>query len=158
VVATAIVAPTPEAICHHNCPDKLRFGKNGKPDQLTVRSAFGPAAVIDDDDPVTITLSNAGGTIFSASLQPGDLVRRGKNLVFTDRGARKGVGVRGGISSVRIAPVPKVFATRVTIEVFSDLSAADDPTMTLEITVGDDANAITDTWQATAYGWYRFHN
>jgi len=123
-----------------------------------VRSAFGPAAVVLESDDVEITLSNSGGVIFHGTLLPGDLVKRGKNLVFTDRGARKGTPVRGGISSVRIAPVPKILATRVTIEVFGDLSDADDPTMTLQIRVGDDANAIVDTWQATAYGWYRFHN
>lgn len=159
VAATSAgVAPTPEAICHHNCPDKLSFGKNGKPDQLLVRSAFGPAAVIEENDPVTITLSNANGTIYSASLLPGDLVKRGRNLVFTDRHARKGLGIRDGIASVRLSPVPKVFATRVTIQVFADLSAAVDPTMTLVIQVGDDVSAVTDTWQAKKYGWYRFHN
>lgn len=156
--ATAIVAPTPIGVCSHNCPDKLRWGKNGKLDQLVVKSAFGPATVIDENDSLSISLKNAAGTIFSATLNAGDLSQRGRNLVFSDKGAKLGRGFRGGIASVKIQDIPKGLGTRVTIEVYGDLSAANDPTMTLRIRVGDDVTSVTDTWEELAFGWYRFHD
>jgi hypothetical protein len=158
IAPTAIVAtPTPAGVCHHDCPDKLRVGKNGQLDQLIVRSAFGPDTRILEGDSLSISLKNAGGTIFSASLQSGDLSRRGRNLVFIDKRAKSGMGFRGGIANVKIQDVPKGLGTRVTIEVWGDLSAATDPTMTLQVRVGDDANAVTDTWEEAPYGWFRVH-
>ena len=154
---TAIVppGPTPVDVCHHNCPDKIRWNKV---DQLIVRTAFPIQAVVSDSDDLSLTLENANGVIYSASLQPGDLLRRGKSLVFTDRGAKKGAGVRGGIAKVKIQEVPKGLGIRVTIEAYGDLSAATDPTMTLKVRVGAHANQVTDFWQETAFGWFRFHN
>ena len=152
------MAPSPGQVCHHNCPDLLRFGKPGKPDQLIVRSAFGPGAIIDPDDPFTIVLRNANGVVYSASLLPGDFSQRGKSLVFLDKNARLGTGTRGGLASVKIAATPQGSGTRVTVQAYGDMSDATDAQMTLEITVGDDANAVTDTWEQRAYGWYRFHN
>jgi hypothetical protein len=157
VAATAIVAPTPVDVCHHDCPDQIRYGKNGKADQMTVRSAFGPGATILDSDSLSITLSNAAGTIYSASLQAGDLSERGNSIIFLDKRAKSGKGFRGGIASVKIQAVPKDLGTRVTIQVYGDLSAASDPTMTLTIRVGDDVTSVTDTWQEMAYGWLRAH-
>jgi len=155
---TGIVSATPVSVCHHNCPDKLRWGKNGKPDQLIVRTAFAADAEILDSDTMSISLRDAAGTIYSASLQAGDLVRRGKSLQFTDRNAKKGTGFRGGIASVKIQAVPKNKGIRVTVEAYGDFSAADDPTMTLRVRVGPHVNLVTDYWEETAYGWYRFHN
>lgn len=155
-VATAVA--TPVSVCHHNCPDKLRWGKNGKPDQLTIRSAFPFDAEILESDSLSISLRDAAGTIYSASLQAGDLVRRGKSLQFNDRNAKKGTGFRGGLAKVKIQDVPKGKGVRVTIEAYGDFSAADDPTMTLRLRVGPHVNQITDYWEETAFGWYRFHN
>lgn len=158
---TAIVPPTPAVtgtpvdVCHHNCPDKIRFSKF---DQLMVRSAFPIGAFISDDTDLEITLENANGIVYSASLQPGDLSRRGKSLVFIDRNAKNGTGFRDGLAKVKIQEVPNGLGVRVTIEAYGDLSTATDPTMTLSVRVGEHANSITDTWQQTNFGWFRFHN
>lgn len=158
---TAIVPPTPAAsgtpvdVCHHNCPDKIRFARF---DQLMVRSAFPIGAFIPDDADLEITLENASGIVYAASLQSGDLSRRGKSLVFIDRNAKKGTGFRDGLAKVKIQEVPNGTGVRVTIEAYGDLSAATDPTMTLSLRVGAHANSITDTWQQTNFGWFRFHN
>ena len=158
---TAIVPPTPVTtgtpvdVCHHNCPDKIRFSKF---DQLMVRSAFPIGAYIPDDTDLDITLENANGVVYSASLEPGDLSRRGKSLIFIDRNAKKGTGFRGGLAKVKIQEVPNGLGMRVTIEAYGDLRDATDPTMTLTLRVGEHANSITDTWQQTNFGWFRFHN
>ena len=158
---TAIVPPTPVTtgtpvdVCHHNCPDKIRFSKF---DQLMVRSAFPIGAYIPDDVDLDITLENANGVVYSASLEPGDLSRRGKSLIFIDRNAKKGTGFRGGLAKVKIQEVPNGLGMRVTIEAYGDLRDATDPTMTLTLRVGEHANSITDTWQQTNFGWFRFHN
>jgi len=123
-----------------------------------VRSAFGPGAVIDPNDPVSIVLSNANGIVFAADLLPGDLSLRGKTLIFSDKGAKKGNPIRGGLASVKIAATPQGTGTRITIEAYADMSAATEAQMTLEISVGDDENGVVDTWESRAYGWYRFHN
>jgi hypothetical protein len=123
-----------------------------------VRSAFPAEAVIPDDATFSISLSNANGVIYSASLQAGDFVRRGKNLMFLDRGAKKGTGFRGGLYKVKIAEVPKGAGIRVTVEAYGDLSAANDPTMTIKIRAGVNSNEVTDFWQESASGWSRFHN
>lgn len=149
--------PSPTDVCHHNCPDLLRFGKTGKPDQLIVRSAFGIGATVDPSDALTITLSNADGVVYTASLLPGDLRVRGRSLVFKDLAAKKGLGTRGGLALVKLQAVPKTGALRVTIEAYGDMSAATLAEMTLAITVGDDANAVTDVWEARAFGWQRAH-
>ena len=142
-------------VCHHNCPDKIRFSKF---DQLTVRSAFPIGAFIPDDADLEITLQNANGIVYSAALLPGDLSRRGKSLVFIDRNAKKGTGFRNGLSKVKIQEVPNGLGVRVTIEAYGDLKDATDPTMTLTLRVGEHENSITDTWQQTNFGWFRFHN
>jgi hypothetical protein len=158
---TAIVPPTPAStgtpvdVCHHNCPDKIRFSKF---DQLTVRSAFPIGAFIPDDADLEITLENANGIVYSATLLPGDLSRRGKSLIFLDRNAKKGTGFRDGLSKVKIQEVPNGLGMRVTIEAYGDLKDATDPTMTLTLRVGEHENSITDTWQQTNFGWFRFHN
>ena len=155
VPPTPVATGTPVAVCNHNCPDKIRFSKF---DQLMIRSAFPIGAWIPDDADLEIRLENAAGVIYEASLQPGDLSRRGKSLVFMDRNAKKGTGFRGGIAKVKIQEVPNGKGVRVQLECYGDLSEAVDPTMTLTLRVGEHSNEITDTWQQTNFGWFRFHN
>ncbi|MFN8600756.1 MAG: hypothetical protein U0842_09785 [Candidatus Binatia bacterium] len=122
-----------------------------------MRSAIGPGATVDPNDAFSIVLRNANGVVYSATLQPGDFVQRGKALVFIDKGARGGQGTRNGLSLVKIADTPKSTGTRITVEAFADMSAAAEADMTLEISIGNDANAITDTWERRNYGWLRPH-
>jgi hypothetical protein len=125
---------------------------------MIIRSAFPIGAFIPDNADLDILLENAAGVVYHASLFPGDLSRRGKSLVFIDRNAKKGAGFRGGLANVKIQEVPNGLGMRVTIEAYGDLSAATDPTMTLTIRVGQHLSEITDTWQQTNFGWFRFHN
>ena len=129
----------------------------GKLDHLTVRSAFPTGAIADVLDGVRITLTNANGVIYSAELLPGDLVQRGTSLVFLDRDAKKGTGIRGGIAKVKIQPVPKIGGVRILFDAFGHMGGATQDTMTLTLVVGNDANGITDTWELKSYGWSRIH-
>ena len=167
--ATSTALPTPTEVCHHDCPDKLVLAGGiglastvsvasvGKLDHLTVRSAFPVGAVADVFDGVEITLSNANGVIYSAELFPGDLIRRGSSLVFLDRYAKSGNGIRGGIAKVKIQPVPKIGGVRIVSDAFGHMGGATQDTMTLTIVVGNDANGITDSWELKSYGWTRIH-
>ncbi len=161
---TAAPTPTPRpgppqptaAICHHNCPDKIRLTSGL--DNLNVKSAFGPGTVLSPaTESFRIVLRNANGVIYQATLQPGDLVARGGKFRFVDKGARRGTGIRGGLSRVELSEAKGGVGTRVLIEAFGDLNAATLPVMTVEITVGNDTIAYTETWQQKGYGWYLPH-
>jgi len=155
---TVTPTPTPDApveVCHHPCPDKIRLTRGL--DRLEVKSAF-PTTILDpSNDPVEIIIRNAAGIVFQASLLPGDLVKRGKDFRFSDRNARRGQGIRNGLSSVRIGSVPNATGTRVNIEAFADLGAANDPEMTVEIRVGARRIGYTRIWDAKNYGWQHVH-
>lgn len=163
---TATPRPTPTAplgppqptagVCHHNCPDKIRFGSGL--DLLDVKSGFAPSTVLNPSaEGFRIVLRNANGVIWQATLQPGDLVLRGRKFRFADKGARRGQGIRGGLSRVEISSANGGAGTRVNVQAFADLSAATLATMTVEITVGNDTIAYTQPWQQKPYGWYLPH-
>jgi hypothetical protein len=152
--------PTPVNVCHHNCPDKIIFGRHGKKDSLLVRSAFALGTVLDPaHETFHIVLSNSAGVIYQGTLTPGDLVHTGKGqrFAFMDHGARIGPGIRGGLASVVILPVPLDAGIRVDVLAFGNLAAATLPDMTLTITLGNDTIARTTTWEKRVNGWITIH-
>ncbi len=159
---TPVAMPTPAApasICHHACPDQIKFGRNGKLDQLIVKTAFAAGTQLDPpNEGFKIVLSNANGVIYEAELFPGDFVRRGRKFIFTDRNARKGTGIRDGLFRVDVSQVPKVGAFRVNLQAFADLDTATLAEMTIEVTLGDDVIARTDVWTEKKFGWQNKHN
>jgi choice-of-anchor A domain-containing protein len=161
VTATPAPTPTPLApadVCHHACPDTLKFGKAPKPDALLIRSAFPPDLVLDpSNEPFTIVLRNANGVIYEGSLLPGDLVRKGRMLQFLDRAAKKTPpGTRDGLYKVQLKDANGA-GMRVTIWAYGDMSTATLADMTIEIGLGDDTIASTDTWLVKKYGWMNRH-
>ena len=103
-------------------------------------------------------MRNQGGIVYQASLLPGDLVKSTDGFNFKDRNAHLGLGIRSGLSLVRIGPVPGGTGTRVNVEAYANLSAATDSVMTVEIRVGAHRLGYTKTWQPKRYGWYLFHH
>ena len=160
-IPTPTPTPTPTpmpttGICHHNCPDIIRLRPGI--DQLQVKSGFAPGTILDPaNESFRIVLRNANGIVYQATLQPGDLVPRGKAFVFKDNGARRGLGTRGGLAKVQISPVTGGTGIRVNVQAFGDLSAATLAVMTVEIAVGTDAIAYTAPWQQRPYGWTLLH-
>jgi hypothetical protein len=158
VVPPTPTPATPPDICHHACPDTLKFGRGSKQDQLIIRSAFTVNTVLDPpNEAFEIVLSNANGVIYQASLQPGDLVRKGKKFQFIDRTARKTPGIRDGLFKVEVSPAQADVGTRVTIQAYGDFAAATLAEMTIKISLGDDAVQRTDAWLPRAYGWLNAH-
>ena len=158
-VATSSPTPSPEPtvpVCHHPCPDKIRRRPTG--DLLQVRSGFAPTSALDPStEPFEIIVRNASGILYQATLSPGDFVKSTNGFTFKDLGARRGQGIRNGLSAVRIAPVPGGTGTRVNVDAFADLAAAADPLMTVEIRVGARRIAYTETWSPRRYGWQLSH-
>jgi hypothetical protein len=164
---TAIVPPTPTPtptaqgpadVCHHDCPDTVKLGKNGKLGQLIIRSAFPANVTLDpSSEAFHVVLSNADGVVYQGSLPAGALVRKGKKFQLVDRAAKKGMGAYDGLFKVEVAAAQADAGTRVTIQAYADLSAATLADMTITITLGDDTVQRADIWLPKAYGWINRH-
>jgi len=99
------VPPGPADVCHHACPDTIKFKKIGKPDQLIIRSAFPVGVALDpENEAFHVVLSNANGVVYEGSLPAGALEQRGKKFRFVDRAARSGAGTYDGLFKVRWQP------------------------------------------------------
>jgi len=152
------VPPGPADVCHHACPDTIKFKKIGKPDQLIIRSAFPVGVALDpENEAFHVVLSNANGVVYEGSLPAGALEQRGKKFRFVDRAARSGAGTYDGLFKVEVAAAQADAGTRVTIEAYGDLDAATLAEMTITITLGDDAVYRADVWATKAYGWINRH-
>ena len=162
---TAVVPPTPTPtpqgpadVCHHACPDTIKFGKRGKPDQLLIRSAFPADVVLDPaNEAFRVVLSNANGVLYDGFLPAGAIGKKGRKFQFIDRAARKGQGAFDGLFKVEVSSAQADAGTRVTIQAYGDLAAATLPEMTITITLGDDVVQRTDVWGTKAYGWINIH-
>lgn len=148
-------------VCKHPCPAKIVFKPNA-PDKFKFQVAFDPSNPNVDPSTVKvgITLTNANGIVFAAGLQPGDMVRGGRQTwKFRDTGAIRGNPKRGGISSLTIITHPQSGTSeyRVNAQVHADFSLADvlPPTqpMTLQVVLGNDAFQKTATWEEFRAGW-----
>lgn len=98
-----------------------------------------------------VTLSNADGVIFGGELLVGDLERKGRNFQFKDKGAKKGAGTRGSVFRVQFRPFHGEW--KVKIQGYDDLSAADEPTLTLSVVVGGVLFQSTNDWDERKNGW-----
>ena len=101
---------------------------------------------------ITFGLSNAAGTIYTATLLPGDLSRKGRKWKFKDRGAKSGAGTRDGLMQVQIK-FSQDGLWRIKVRAFDNLRAADDPTMTVSILVDSDYFESTATFQERSKGY-----
>lgn len=162
---TAIVPPTPSPtpqgpadVCHHACPDSIKFAKNASLDQLIIRSAFPVNVALDPaHEAFHVVLRNANGVVYDGFLPAGALASKGKKFQFVDRAARKGLGAHDGLFKVEVAAAQADLGTRVTIQAYADLSAATLADMTITITIGDDSVQRADVWTTKAYGWINRH-
>ncbi|MBY0280140.1 hypothetical protein K2Z84_32810 [Candidatus Binatia bacterium] len=152
---TAVVPPE---VCTHSCADQIRFIE-GRPDRLTVVTGFPSSVTLDPTtEAFSIEITNANGTIYQATLQPGDLATRGGQIVFRDPLAKKGHGVRGGLAKVSLRRTKPSGALRVYVQAFADLAAATLPDMTVRVRVGLDETVRSATWSAVKGGWVFDHH
>jgi hypothetical protein len=111
-------------------------------------------------DPVAagfgIELQNELGTIYKATLLPGDLVSIPNHYYrFRDRSARDGNGIRSGLYRVttRFRKYRDGWYYTVYVLAFADLSAATHPLMTVIFSQVDGTAALSADWLPTRSGW-----
>jgi cysteine-rich repeat protein len=142
-----------EGICHHACPSKV-IRRPALLDILSVRAGVLPTQSF---DPTTVsfgvTLSNANGIIYSATLQPGDLHPNGRTWQFLDGTVFDGGGgIRNGLRFVRMSDRADGL-WRFSIRAFTNLDAATEAEMTLQVIIGNEAFQKTGTWRQRGDDW-----
>ena len=104
----------------------------------------------------TVELLNPDGTLYLASLLPGDLQPiGGGRYQFRDEGAREGEGTRNGLCQIitRFRNYSGVWYYTVRIMAFTDLSSATVPLMTVLFKEVGGEYGVTAEWVSTSYGW-----
>jgi len=138
--------------CKHPCVNKIRFVPGPKLDILELHARIVPVSSIDPaSEAFTVELTDGGGgTIFTATLNPGAFTLRGKRYIYRNPAAR----TAGGLFRVQIAERENAGdGYRVDVIAYGDLSAATTPDITTFIAVGDDGFFDTSMWTQRSYGW-----
>jgi len=140
--------------CGHPCPARISF-KPTLPDRLQFQVNVTPTLSIDPANVnVGVTLTNANGIVYAASLLPGDLKKLGKLWMFRDNTAVKSPGIRGGLQIVRVRTKDNItyrFDVKANSALLEQLATL--PEMTIQIIVGSDAFQQTATWDQLRNGW-----
>ncbi len=144
-------------VCKHPCPAKIILSDK-RPDLLKFQVSFDPTFVL---DPATVNVSigitNSQGTVYAATLLPGDLRRQGgtRQWAFKDPAARTGGGIRAGLSLVKMVFKPEGDRGewRINVKAFGDMSRATEAQMTIQMMVGSDAFQKSATWEQIKNGW-----
>ena len=139
--------------CSHPCVNKIEL-RPGL-DRLTLHARIVPATGIDPTaEPFTIELSDAGQTLFTATVPPGNFVETaaGRRWALRNPAAR----TTGGLFRVLITQRNDgAGGYRVDVVAYGDLSAATTPDMSLFLVVGDDGFFDAGPWTQRVYGWSR---
>lgn len=142
-----------------NDPAMIKFGRNGRLDQLKIHARFEPITPIDFyTDGIGFSLSNANGVIFRAALIGGDMEGNssGSSWKYKDKLARSGFGRRSGIAKfqVKIKLWDGTLSYPFKIQAYGDFSRATLAEMTSQISYGNDLATLTGVWQGEyGKGW-----
>ena len=154
--ADCLMVPPPQTI--YRDPATIKILPDPKRDQFKIhgRVPVTPGAVDPVSDGFGVVVSNENGAIYTGQLGPGDLVARGKNsYTFVDKEAKKGTPIRDGLARVRIKLRyhKGQLYYHFNVRAYSDLTAADRPTMTTQISGSDSEACLTADWRQTNRGW-----
>jgi hypothetical protein len=133
-------------------PTTIRFGRPGELDKFTSHGQIlVPNGVDLTKVEVGVLLSNARGGIFAAVLPAGFLTPNMNGTSFRYRNVM--ASRMGGLLKVRIRVVGQAY--RYWIEAYSDLSAALDPNMAIQIYFGGQRTSAIheEDWTRMRYGW-----
>jgi len=138
-------------------PTMILFGVSGGRDMLRSNGKLPMSTSIDfGQQQVGWLLSNGRGEIYRATLEAGDLVplANGKMFKFVDPSARSSAGMRGGITVAKIKLLRDGSGYSYSMTAYSDLSAATDAAMALQVYVGERRPFImSDVWTQIPRGW-----
>lgn len=124
-------------------------------DGLWFVTAFPTGTLVDpENEALTVTLSNADGTIYTTTLPAGSLIEQRGYFRYTNPAARQ---TTGGFGKVKLYFTPDGQNLRLYAQAYGDLSAATLADMTLTVTLGDDTVVSTATWNPTSNGWIFNH-
>lgn len=139
--------------CKHPCLNKIRFANAPRLDSIELHARIVPVGSIDPaNEAFTVELSDVNGVLFTATLNPGDLVETngGKRWLYRNPAAK----TAGGLYRVQIAPRKDVNeGYRVDVYAYGDLSAATDPGISTFIVVGNDPFFDNGPWSPRKDGW-----
>lgn len=132
----------------YGCPNRIFLRPARAFDRIDFRAEVDlPPDFAPLGEPVVVTLENADGEIFTASLAAGGLHRSDRRFLARDTGAP-----REGFQRIELRPVPDG-AWRISFVALGDLSTATLAEMTVTIAVGSHVFRSTDLWQKRAFGW-----
>jgi len=149
----------PAAFCKAILNDPAVIKLNGTdPDffKFHGRVAVNPAVLNPVVDGFSVQLSNSSGIIYSGTLLPGDMIAKSPaRYMWKDKTAKNGVGVRDGLFRVRgvVRKFDGAFFYAIKVKAYGDFSAADEATMTTQVSGVDDVAVLTATWQSKKSGW-----
>jgi len=161
LVVSAVLAPRPGGAqeiplpitrpCKHPCVNKILFASGPQLDKLELHARIVPATSIDPaGETFVFELSNANGTIFSATLPPGAFATSKKRYIYRNPAAR----TAGGLYRVTISERHDANeGFRVDLLAYGDLSAATLADMTTIIAVGGDGFFNSGPWNQLKHGW-----
>lgn len=145
--------PQPLAGSCCGCMGQIRFGPGLDRLKISARVIPTSSAVI---DPVltgmTIDLSNANGTVFSATIPSGEFddVNGGRKFVYENRAAF----FTGGVASVFLRQQhDELGGYRLRIKAFGDLSSATLAEMTTDVAIGTSSFFNVGVWDELNTGW-----
>jgi len=121
-------------------------------DEFKMHAQFVPETLLDPPaDGFSIQINNAAGVVYSAQVLGTDLTirRNGKRFRFRSRAADR--RNTAGIYYLVVKKKATKYAFR--LRAYADLSAADDPRMTVHVVIGNDGASVTADWTAVRNGW-----
>jgi hypothetical protein len=155
---TPVASTNQPCDCQHICANKIIFSKTAKPDAFQLHAIILPSAGFDPvGKPFTVSMSNAGGQIFSFTLPPGSLVNGGDAFTYSSTTASS----TGGIQFIKIAARDDTpGAYRIDIQGFAfnikadTTQPTDDPNISTSWDVGGQSwSSGVVTWTRKLFGW-----
>ena len=100
-----------------------------------------------------VELESGGATVYTGTLQVGDVAKRGHKWQFLDRKARKGSGTRDGISLMQTTP-NRAGVWRVQFKAYADLTTVVDPLIRVSVYVdGTKVYEREEIWRERSNGF-----
>ena len=144
--------------CRHPCKTAIQGHRRGPGAGFRVDLLVqAPAPVNLATADFVLSLQNAAGMIYQATLTPADFRRPPNRLHFRPiEAGSPGVGPHGGLRKVSILALSENYY-RIQIRAWIDATGATLADMNLTVTLGGESFTRTDSWDETRDGWRLRH-